>query len=101
MTTGASRVCPRPVTKFRIVKSVLEKMHLLLQCPYVSRSSDLLQKRKDNFSSFDGTVRFYQSQLSRNLGCFQVGNDGIRDGYVCEGGGRLVDRRGSASFQQS
>lgn len=41
----------------------LEYKHLLSHCPYVSRTSDSLQKREDNFRSFDGTVRFYQSSL--------------------------------------
>lgn len=83
---------PPSSDKILYCRGCLEKMHSLLQGPYVSRPSDLLQKREDTSKSFDGTVRFKQSQLSPVRGSFRRMNAGMRRKYDLGGRGRRGDR---------
>lgn len=69
-----------------------EKVLLLQQCPYTSRLSELLQKRKDGFRWFGGTVRFYQSQLCRGSRSLWWMNDAMRRDDDREGRGRWRNR---------
>lgn len=49
----------------------LEKAHSKMQCPYLSKPPDLLQKKGDNFKTFDGTVRSAQSCFHQGCGIFR------------------------------
>lgn len=51
---------PPSSNKISYCRASLEKTHSILQCSFVSRQSDLLQKKDDNFMTSDGSIGSYQ-----------------------------------------
>lgn len=66
-----------PPTNDRIshCRVCLKKTHMVMQCPYVKALAELLQKRKEIFNGFDGTIRSYRSYCRRGHRTFWGGRD--------------------------